>query len=199
MQRSDIFSVVFLCIINVIFMVVGIFLNSVVIISLWRSSQLRKKPCYFMILVLSCFDLAVVTISHPLLIVSTIYFSQGEIDKINTRGRKDQYRLCSMFLFVVCTFYAKCWTIPSPDASIFPSSISHKNKTSMFSGILHGYNNRYIAIGIFGFGNNSRYFCVCIYFIPSIPVHLFKLHNFYNRDVKTRGRKGCPNYSDGWK
>jgi hypothetical protein len=79
MQKSDIFSVVFLCIVNIIFMVAGIFLNSVVIISLWRSSQLRKKLCYFMILVLSCFDLAVVTITHPLLIVSTIYFSQGEI------------------------------------------------------------------------------------------------------------------------
>ena len=82
MQKSDIFSVVFLCIINIIFMVAGIFLNSVVIISLWRSSQLRKKLCYFMILVLSCFDLAVVTITHPLLIVSTIYFSQGEINEI---------------------------------------------------------------------------------------------------------------------
>jgi hypothetical protein len=55
MQKSDIFSVVFLCITNIIFMVAGIFLNSVVIISLWRLSQLRKKPCYFMILVLSCY------------------------------------------------------------------------------------------------------------------------------------------------
>ena len=84
MQKSDIFSVVFLCIINIIFMVAGIFLNSVVIISLWRSSQLRKKLCYFMILVhvLSCFDLAVVTITNPLLIVSTTYFSQGEINEV---------------------------------------------------------------------------------------------------------------------
>ena len=79
MQKSDIFSVVFLCIINIIFMVAGIFLNSVVIISLWKTSQLRKKVCYFMILVLSCFDLAVVTITHPILIASTIYFSKGEI------------------------------------------------------------------------------------------------------------------------
>ena len=60
-------------------MVAGIFLNYVVIISLWRSSQLRKKSCYFMILVLSCYDLAVVTITHPFLIASTIYFSQEEI------------------------------------------------------------------------------------------------------------------------
>ena len=64
--------VVFLCLLNVSFMIAGIFLNSVVIISFWRSSQLRKKLCYFMILVLSCFDLAVVIITHPLLICSTI-------------------------------------------------------------------------------------------------------------------------------
>ena len=89
MQKSDIFNVVFLCIINIIFIVAGIFLNSVVIISLWRSSQLRKKPCYFMILVLSCYDVAVVTISHPFLIVSTIYFSQGEIDKIREDTRNN--------------------------------------------------------------------------------------------------------------
>jgi hypothetical protein len=104
MQRSDIFSVVFLCIINIIFMVAGIFLNSVVIISLWRSSQLRKKPCYFMILVLSCFDLAVVTISHPLLIASTIYFSQGEIDNIRGGVRTSiVYVLCSSSLSALFT------------------------------------------------------------------------------------------------
>ena len=67
-------------------MVAGIFLNSVVIISLWRSRQLRKKLCYFMILVLSCFDLAVVTIIHPLLITSTIY-SFEEIDGVREHAR----------------------------------------------------------------------------------------------------------------
>ncbi len=75
MEKGDIFNVVFLCIINIVFMGAGIFLNSVVIISLWRSRQLRKKLCYFMILVLSCVDLAVVTVTHPLLISSTIYYA----------------------------------------------------------------------------------------------------------------------------
>ena len=166
-----------ICHINIIFMVAGIFLNSVVIISLWRSSQLRKKLCYFMILVLSCFDLAVVTITHPLLIVSTIYFSQEEINKI---GKDTKYYISLVFLWLlyVCTFYAECWTIPSPDVSIFPSSISHKNKTSMFSGILDGYNNRSVAIGIFYyFGHNCRYLCNCNCFICPVLVHLFKLQN----------------------
>ena len=53
-------------------MIAGIFLNSVVIISLWRTSQLRKKLCYFTIFVLSCFDLSVVIINHPIIMASAI-------------------------------------------------------------------------------------------------------------------------------
>ncbi len=82
MKQGDIFNVVFLSIINIVFMVAGIFLNSVVIISLWRSRQLRKKLCYFMILVLCCFDLAVVTVTHPLLISSAIYYALEEINEV---------------------------------------------------------------------------------------------------------------------
>ena len=84
MEPNTFINALFLCLVNVAFMVAGIFLNVVVIISLWRSSQLRKKLCYFMILVLSYFDLAVVAIAHPLLILSTILWSMeiyhGEIE-----------------------------------------------------------------------------------------------------------------------
>ena len=97
MEKGDILNVVFLCIINMLFMVAGIFLNSVVIISLWRSRQLRKKLCYFIILVLSCFDLAVVSINHPFLIKSTIYYCLDKITQIHEdiRGR---------ISFILCGF-----------------------------------------------------------------------------------------------
>ena len=89
MEKGLFLGVVFLCIINAAFMVVGIFLNSVVIISLWRSSQLRGKLCYFIILILSCFDLAVVVVTHPLLIVSSIYFSvEEEVSTIRGTTKK---------------------------------------------------------------------------------------------------------------
>ena len=88
MDKSDTLGVLFLCIINIAFMVVGMYLNSVVIISLWRSSQLRRKLCYFMILVLSCFDLVVVVVTHPFLIVSTIYFSPKEVNATRENARK---------------------------------------------------------------------------------------------------------------
>ena len=83
METGHILCVVFLCITNIIFMVAGIFLNSVAIVSLWRSRQLRKKLCHFMILVLSCVDLPVVTITHPSLIASTIYLSREEINEVH--------------------------------------------------------------------------------------------------------------------
>ena len=75
MDLNTFINALLLCLLNVIFMIAGIFLNSVVIISLRRSSQLRKKLCYFMILPLSCFDLAVVAINHPILISSAILWS----------------------------------------------------------------------------------------------------------------------------
>ena len=97
MEKSDILNVVFLCIINIIFMFAGIFLNSVVIISLWRSRQLRKKLCYFMVLVLSCFDLPVVCITHPLVITSTTYLPIEGIQRMQEDRRV-------FITFILCGF-----------------------------------------------------------------------------------------------
>ena len=68
-------------------MITGTFLNSVVIISLWKSSQYQKKLCYFMILTLSCCDLAVSSITHPLLTSSTIYFFSGNYSELREQLR----------------------------------------------------------------------------------------------------------------
>ena len=78
MDLSTVINALFLCLFNVALMIAGILVNSMVIISLWRSSQLRKKLCYFTILVLSCFDLAVVVIMHPIQISSTISVFVGK-------------------------------------------------------------------------------------------------------------------------
>ena len=82
MDPASIANVFFLCVVNVLFMMAGIFLNSVVIISLWRSSQLRDKTCYFTIFVMSCFDLSAVVINHPLLMTSEIVRAFGDNDKL---------------------------------------------------------------------------------------------------------------------
>ena len=54
----------------------GVFLNSVVIISFWRSVQLRKKLCYFMIMVLSCCDLlAVLTNNSSIAVIAMLHLT----------------------------------------------------------------------------------------------------------------------------
>ncbi len=81
MSQRNLLNALFLCAVNTLFMIAGIFLNSVVIISLWRS-QIGKKPCYFMIRILSCFDLVVVTVTHPLLLLSTITMYLGDVSEL---------------------------------------------------------------------------------------------------------------------
>ena len=120
MHLNVFFNALSLCFLNVSFMIVGMFLNSVIIISLWRSSRLRKEMCYFMTTVLSCFDLAVVTISHPVLILSTILWSmqmyEEEIDftRMNTSlvlGRFSMFALLTLnierFLALTTPFFTK--------------------------------------------------------------------------------------------
>ena len=82
MFRDGVINPLFLLLFNVVFLIVGVFLNSVVIVSIWRSFQLRKKLCYFMILVLSCVDLAGVVIIHPLQISSTVLAFLGKYDNM---------------------------------------------------------------------------------------------------------------------
>ena len=58
-------NLMFICAVNILFFFSGMCLNSLVIVSFWRSVQLRKKLCYFMIMILSCCDLLVALTSHP--------------------------------------------------------------------------------------------------------------------------------------
>ena len=73
-------NLIFIFVINILFFFSGICLNSLVIISFWRSVQLRKKLCYFMIMVLSCCDLLVVLTNHPFTALATILWLTKKIN-----------------------------------------------------------------------------------------------------------------------
>ena len=88
-------NVVLLCVMNTMFSLCGIFLNSIVIISFSTSSQLRKKTCYFMILVLACYDLAVSSICHPILITYTITWYRRELSSL----MRQRFLYIILFLF----------------------------------------------------------------------------------------------------
>ena len=102
-------------------MIAGIFLNSVVIISLWRS-QIGKKPCYFMIRILSCFDLLVVTVTHPLLLLSTITMYLGDVSAADFFHGG-----------IVCSKYR---AIPCNNLSVFLQESCHKTKAFILSASL---------------------------------------------------------------
>ena len=57
---------------NITFIFSGIILNTLVIVSIWKSPQLRKKLCHFMIMVLSCVDLIALVASHPAILIFVI-------------------------------------------------------------------------------------------------------------------------------
>ena len=76
-------QLIFLCIINIIVTFPGVFLNALVIASLLKSSQLRKKLCNFMTLVLSCFDFLTVITNHPLLCLSLVFWLTENYDLLH--------------------------------------------------------------------------------------------------------------------
>ena len=67
MELSYFINLIFIFAFNVFFFFLGTCLNSLVVISFWRSPQLRKKLCYFTIMLLSSCDVITVLTNHPLL------------------------------------------------------------------------------------------------------------------------------------
>ncbi len=80
MELSYFISLILIFLLNVLFFFTGICLNSLAILTFWRSVQLRKKLCYFMIMVLSCCDLLVVLTNHPFNAVIGLLFLTGKLD-----------------------------------------------------------------------------------------------------------------------
>ena len=87
-SKMDLFvyiQLLILCVLNTIFTFSGIVLNILVIACFWKSSQLRRKLCHFMIMVLSCFDLVTVATNHPglfLFLISWLTEAHGLFSKM---------------------------------------------------------------------------------------------------------------------
>ncbi len=90
-QSSRSLNFIFLSIVNGLFFFIGIFLNSIVIVALLKSNQHLKSLCSFMILVLTCFDLATIVVCHPLIITSAYIWSTGDYDSGNIYHRVKKY------------------------------------------------------------------------------------------------------------
>ena len=108
MDLSTYIQLIFLCVVNVFFTFIGIILNSLVIISFWKSSQLRKKLCYLMTMVLSCVDVVAIIANHPLLATYAIVFLTEKYDLLpafNIYGRiSSMFFAFSLLTLLVMSF-----------------------------------------------------------------------------------------------
>ena len=75
MDLKLLIHLIFLCVLNVILFFSGVVLNTLVIITILKTTQLRKKLCHFMIMVLSCCDLLTVVIFNSGLILYLIIWA----------------------------------------------------------------------------------------------------------------------------
>ena len=96
MNLNDYTQLIFLCVVNIFFTCCGIFFNSLVILSFIKSSQLRKKLCYFMIMILSCVDLLAVATNHPMVMIFSIAWLTEKYDSLHTLTHA--LRIVNMFL-----------------------------------------------------------------------------------------------------
>ena len=97
----------FLCVLNIIFFFSGVVLNTLVIITISKTTQLRKKLCHFMIMVLSCCDLlTVVTYSSGLFCNAIIWITEKNqlLPNLNIF-----LHLCTLVAgFSLCTLMVMC-------------------------------------------------------------------------------------------
>ena len=109
MESYYFINMIFIFALNVFFFFSGICLNSLVILSFWRSVQLRKKLCYFMIMLLSCCDLLAVLTNSPLMAFISMSRLTGKLDG-NARwphillGATGIFLVFSLFALLVMNF-----------------------------------------------------------------------------------------------
>ena len=65
-------SIIAACVVNIVFCIAGTILNSLVLYIFWKSTKLRSKLSYFVIMLLSSADFAVATIVHSTFLLQTI-------------------------------------------------------------------------------------------------------------------------------
>ena len=80
MDLNAYIQLIFLSVVNIIFTFSGIVSNILVISCFWKSSQLRKKLCHFMVMVLSCFHFVTVITTNPGILLYLIFWLREDYD-----------------------------------------------------------------------------------------------------------------------
>ena len=191
MERKVYIQLTFLCFVNIIFSFLGIVLNTLVMASILKSSQLRKKLCHFMIIVLSTFDLVSVVTNYPGILLHLISSLREDYDSLAT---------CTTYLdfanvFMAFPFYVLIvMSIERYLGAYYPifhrTSVTKRRLLTLLA-ILLIFQTIFHAISIYDF-IISRTLCVIIFMttvFPSLVCLNFKLFQISN---KVRRRKAKP-------
>ena len=104
MESVYFINLIFIFVVNVFFFFSGVCLNSVVIISFWRSVQLRKKLCYFMIMVLSCCDLLAFLTNSSSMSLAMVLLLRTDLDVNETWPHLSIFYGFSLFALLMMNF-----------------------------------------------------------------------------------------------
>ena len=132
MELSYFINLIFIFVLNVLFFVSGVCLNSLVILSFWRSTQFRKKLCYFMIIVLSCCDLLAVLTNNSLVALITMLWLTGMLDACIPQLGSYSLKNVIFFpnYFYSRSFCHEFWSIFGDILSYLSSNIGNEGKTT---------------------------------------------------------------------
>ena len=107
MDLKLLIHLIFLWVLNIIFFFSGVVLNALVIITILKTTQLRKKLCHFMIMVLSCCDLLTVIGFSLVTILDFIAWSTKNND-LSTKLKISRYLRSILFGLSMCTLMVMC-------------------------------------------------------------------------------------------
>ena len=145
---------VILCVVNFLLAFSSTFLNSIVVLAYWRSSQMKKKTSYFLVMLLSINDLAVGLLSNSTFTV---------------------YIMCSLLGFRNCSFTAACVTVAYTFPGMSLATLFILN-IERYLGIIHPIFHRNKT-------NKGTYLtaAVVLWFVYTISLSIFFINEHVGR------------------
>ena len=189
MESIYFINLVFIFAVNVFFFFSGICLNSLVILSFWRFVQLRKKLCYFMIMVLSCCDLLAVLSNTALTALISMLRLTGKLDR-NPRWPHISLRSTSVFL--VCSLLALLvMNFDRYLATCYPffhrTSVTKGRLLTLFATLVIVETTlTMMSVNHFVISSQVHILIICILFIPAMLFINYKLFLVVRKSRKNK-------------
>jgi hypothetical protein len=178
MESYYFINLIFIFAVNVFFFFSGICLNTLVILRFWRSVQLRKKLCYFMIMVLSCCDLLAVLTNNPLMAFISMSWLTEKLDvnagwphiSIKSTGIFLQFSVFALMVMNFDRYLATSYPI------LHRTSVTKRRLLTLLAILnILGVILRVMSVNDFVISHQVHMLILCILFIPAMLFINYKL------------------------